>query len=42
MMDINAELLQWSKKFLIKKICGSGIKNENILNKLPVDLKPGL
>ena len=33
MMDINANLLEWSTNVLIKKISGSGIKNENISNK---------
>ena len=32
MIDINVELLQWSINFLIKKACGSGIKNENMSN----------
>ena len=33
MIDINADLLQWSINFLIKKTSGGGIKNENISNK---------
>ena len=32
-MDINADLLQFSIIFLIKKTSGRGIKNENISNK---------
>ena len=32
-MDINADLLQFSINFLIKKTSGRGIKNENISNK---------
>ena len=30
MMDIDADLLQWSIIFFNKKTSGSGIKNENI------------
>ena len=37
-MDINVDLLQWFINFLIKKTSGSGIKNENISNKRPLDL----
>ena len=33
MVDINVDLLQWSRNFLIKNMSGSGIKNENISNK---------
>ena len=33
MMDINVDLLQWSIKFLIKKLLVSGNKNKNISNK---------
>ena len=32
-MDINLDLLQWSIKFLIKKLLVSGNKNKNISNK---------
>ena len=32
MIEINVDLLQWSRNFLIKT-SGSGIKNENISNK---------
>ena len=32
-MDINVDLLQWSKNILIKKASGSGIKNESGSNK---------
>ena len=39
MMDINADFLQQSIYFLIKKTCGSDTKNENISNKeLAADL----
>ena len=37
-MDINADFLQQSIAFLIKKTSLSGIKNENISNKHPLDL----
>ena len=33
MMDTNADLLQWFIHFLIKKICGETVQNENISNK---------
>ena len=32
-MSINVDMLQWYTNFLIKKTSGSGIKNENMLNK---------
>ena len=32
MRDINADLLQWPINLLMKKSCGSGIKNEKISN----------
>ena len=33
MMDVNEDLLQWFKNFLIKKASGSSIENENISDK---------
>ena len=33
MIDINVDLPLWFIDFMIKKICDSGIKNENISNK---------
>ena len=33
MMDIKEIVLQWFINFLLRKISGSGIKNENISNK---------
>ena len=33
MMEINVDLLQWSRNFFDKKASGNGIKNDNISNK---------
>ena len=32
MMEINVDLLQWSRNFFDKKASGNGIKNDNISN----------